>query len=102
MKNLDELRNTQLNIAQSELDRKEQLLNINYEITKMEKKYSRYKKLMSEDLAISQEAFEILEDELMPRLQDGRVVDCVYSFVGLHTRMNNLIVSRKYSHSLPV
>jgi HlyD family secretion protein len=64
LKNLDELRNTQLNIAQNELNRKEQLLNINYEITKMEKKYNRYKKLMSEDLAISKEAFETLEDEL--------------------------------------
>ncbi len=64
LKNLDELRNTQLTIAQSELDRKDSLLNINYQITKMEKQYSRYKALMAENLAISREDFETLEDEL--------------------------------------
>ena len=47
LKNLDELRNTQTTIAQSELSNKESLLLINYQITKMEKKYNRYKALMA-------------------------------------------------------
>lgn len=64
LKNLDELRNTQTTIAQTELSNRESLLQINYQITKMEKKYNRYKTLMAEDLAISREDFETVEDEL--------------------------------------
>lgn len=64
LKNLDELRNTQTTIAQSELSNKESLLQMNYQITKLEKQYSRRKALIDENLAISQEDFETLEDEL--------------------------------------
>ena len=30
----------------------------------------------------------ILPDEEMPRLADGTIIECVFSFIGLHTRMN--------------
>jgi len=64
LKNLDELRDTKTKIAQSELANKGSLLDLNYTITTLEKKYNRQKALIAEGLAISKEVFETTEDDL--------------------------------------
>lgn len=64
LKYLNDLKTTQLDLAQNELANKETLLNLNYTITKLEKQYNRRKALIAEDLAITREDFENTEDEL--------------------------------------
>ncbi len=64
LENLDRLQNTQLQLAKDKLARKETLLNLNYEILKLEKQYNRFKVLKSEEIAISEEQYETLEDQL--------------------------------------
>ena len=64
LKNLDELRNTQINIAQNKLNLKDALLDLNYQILDLEKKYNRYKVLMTENSVISEQDFETVRDEL--------------------------------------
>ncbi len=62
--NLDRQQNTQLQLAKDKLTRKESLLNLNYEISKLEKQYNRYKVLKAEDIAISEEQYETVVDQL--------------------------------------
>ena len=64
LENLDRQRNTQLQLAKDTLTRKETLLNLNYEILKLEKQYKRFNVLKSEDIAISEEQYETLKDQL--------------------------------------
>ncbi len=64
LQNLDRLQNTQIQLAKDKLTRKESLLNINYDILKLEKKYERYKILKKDNLSITDEEFETLEDQL--------------------------------------
>ena len=64
LENLDRQRNTQLQLAKDKLTRKETLLNLNYEILKLEKQFKRYSVLESEKIAISEEAYESLKDQL--------------------------------------
>ena len=65
LQNLDRLQNTQIQLAKDKLTRKESLLNINYDILKLEKQYERYKILKKDEVAtISDEEFENLEDQL--------------------------------------
>jgi HlyD family secretion protein len=67
LKNLDELRNTQINIAQNKLNLKDLLLDLNYQILDLEKKYNRYKALMAENSVISEQDYETVRDELTYR-----------------------------------
>ena len=71
LKNLDELQNTQITIAQTKLARKEELLNLNYEIQDLEKKFARYKVLKEEKIVISDEDYEGVRDSLKYK-QDKR------------------------------
>jgi HlyD family secretion protein len=64
LKNLDELQNTQINIAQTKLARKDELLNLNYQIQDLEKKFARYKVLKAEKIGISDEEYENTRDQL--------------------------------------
>ncbi|MBN1904192.1 MAG: efflux RND transporter periplasmic adaptor subunit [Deltaproteobacteria bacterium] len=62
--NLDSQQNTQLLLAKDKLNRKETLLTYNYEIIKLEKQYNRYKVLKAEEIAISEEEYETVADQL--------------------------------------
>jgi HlyD family secretion protein len=62
--NLDRQQNTQLQLAKDKLTRKESLLNLNYEINKLQKQYNRFKVLKAEKIAISEEQYETVEDQL--------------------------------------
>ncbi len=64
LENLDQQRNTQLQLAKDKLTRKEALLNLNYEILKLEKQYKRFSVLNDEKVGISEEDFETLKDQL--------------------------------------
>jgi HlyD family secretion protein len=63
LENLDRQRNTQFQLAQSKLAHKETLLNLDYRILEMEKKYKRYQAL-KEETVISEEQYEDVKDEL--------------------------------------
>jgi HlyD family secretion protein len=65
LNNLNSLKNTQITIAQTKLTRKEQLLNLNYEIQELEKKFERYEVLKMENIAISEEEYELVRDQLI-------------------------------------
>lgn len=64
LKNLDELRNTQITIAQNKLNKKDQLLDLNYQILELEKTYDRYKVLIAENSVISEQEYENVRNEL--------------------------------------
>jgi HlyD family secretion protein len=64
LKNLDELQNTQITIAQTKLARKDELLNLNYQIQDLEKKFARHKILKEEKVGISDEEYENTRDQL--------------------------------------
>ncbi|MBN1626174.1 MAG: HlyD family efflux transporter periplasmic adaptor subunit [Deltaproteobacteria bacterium] len=64
LENLNSLKNTQINIAQTKLNRKEELLNLNYQIQELEKKFKRYEVLKKENIAISEEEYEGVRDQL--------------------------------------
>jgi HlyD family secretion protein len=64
LKNLDELQNTQITIAQTKLARKDELLNLNYEIQDLEKRFARSKALKDEKIGISEQDYESVRDEL--------------------------------------
>ena len=64
LKNLDELRNTQITIAKSKVDLKDNLLNLNYQVQELEKKFKRYEVLKKENIAISEEEYEAVRDQL--------------------------------------
>ena len=64
LENLDTLRNTQFNRAQSKLLLRDTLLELNYRILKLEKKYKRYKVLKEDEIVISDEQYEDVTDEL--------------------------------------
>ncbi len=64
LENLDTLRNTQFNRAQSKLLLRDTLLDLNYQILKLEKKYTRYKVLKEDDIVLSDEQYEDVHDEL--------------------------------------
>ena len=64
LENLDALRNTQLQLAQNKITLEQELLILNYDIMKLEKQYKRYKVLKNEDIVISDEQFETVEDQL--------------------------------------
>ena len=64
LENLDTLRNTQFNRAQSKLLLRDTLLDLSYQIQKLEKKYKRYKVLKEDKIAISDEQYEDVHDEL--------------------------------------
>ena len=63
LENLDTLRNTQFNRAQSKLLLRDTLLDLNHRILELEKRYRRYK-VLKEDLVISEEDYEDVRDEL--------------------------------------
>jgi len=62
--NLDRQQNTQLSLAQGKLNRKEQLLRLNHDLIRLEKQYKRYNVLRNENIAISEEEYERLTDDL--------------------------------------
>lgn len=64
LENLDRLQNTQIQLAQDKLIRKETLLALNYDILKLEKQYERFKALKKDNIAISDEQYETVEDQL--------------------------------------
>ena len=64
LENLDTLRNTQFNRAQSKLLLRDTLLDMNYNILRLEKKYRRYKALKKDDVVVSEEQYENVFDEL--------------------------------------
>ena len=64
LENLDTLRNTQFNRAQSKLLLRDTLLDMNYKILKLEKKHKRYKVLKEDDIVLSDEQYEDVSDEL--------------------------------------
>lgn len=64
LENLNTLKNTQITIAQTKLNRKEELLSLNYQIQELEKKFKRYEVLKEEDIAISEEEYESVRDQL--------------------------------------
>ena len=64
LENLNNLKNTQITIAQTKLNRKEELLNLNYQIQEQEKKFKRYEILKQENIAISEEEYETVRDQL--------------------------------------
>lgn len=64
LENLDNLRNTQFNLAQSKITLRDRLLDLNYQTLEIEKRYKRYKVLKTEDIVISEEQFEAVRDEL--------------------------------------
>jgi HlyD family secretion protein len=64
LENLNNLKNTQITIAQTKLNRKEELLNLNYQIQDLEKKFKRYEVLKKENIVISEEEYESVRDEL--------------------------------------
>jgi HlyD family secretion protein len=63
VENLNSLRNTQFNLAQSSLMLREQLLDLEYRILDLEKTYARYEALKNDD-AVTREAYERARDEL--------------------------------------
>jgi HlyD family secretion protein len=63
LENLDRVRNTQFNVAQSTIQLKEALLDMDYYILDLEKRQKRYEALMRSDSLAKQE-FEAVEDEL--------------------------------------
>lgn len=63
LENLDQIRNTQFNRAQSQLALRDQLLDLDYRILELEKRFDRYKALITTD-AISRDEYEATEDEL--------------------------------------
>ena len=65
LENLNRFQNTKIQLAKEKLIRKENLLSLNYDILKLEKQYKRYKVLKEEDIAISEEDFETVEDQLI-------------------------------------
>jgi HlyD family secretion protein len=64
LKNLDEIRNTQIQIAENKLTRKETLLDLNYQIQELEKEFERTKVLKEEKIAISDKEYENARDNL--------------------------------------
>jgi HlyD family secretion protein len=64
LENLDALRNTQFNRAQSKLLLRDTLLDLEYRIVKLEKKYKRFKALKTDDVVLSDEQYEDVRDEL--------------------------------------
>ncbi|HEX5421585.1 MAG TPA: HlyD family efflux transporter periplasmic adaptor subunit [Gammaproteobacteria bacterium] len=64
LENLDTLRNTQFNRAQSSLLLKDALLDLNYKILDAQKRYDRYKPLVDGTSEISKETFDSTRDEL--------------------------------------
>jgi len=64
LENLNTFKNEQISIAQSKLSRKDELLNINYEIQELEKQFARYKVLKEEKIGISEEVYENTRDQL--------------------------------------
>jgi HlyD family secretion protein len=63
VENLNALRNTQFNLAQSTLVLREQLLDLEYRIVEAKKTYERYNALTERD-AVTREAFETARDNL--------------------------------------
>jgi HlyD family secretion protein len=63
VENLNALRNTQFNLAQSTLVLREQLLDLEYRIVEAKKTYERYNALTDRD-AVTREAFETARDNL--------------------------------------
>lgn len=64
LENLDTLRNTQFNRSQSKLLLRDRLLELDYRVLKLEKKYKRIKILKAEKIVISDEDYEEVKDEL--------------------------------------
>ena len=64
LENLNTLKDTQIRLAQDKLTRKETLLDLNYQIQELEKKFKRYEVLKEEDIAISEEEYEAVRDQL--------------------------------------
>jgi len=65
LENLDQQRNTQFTRTQSQLLLREQLLDLDYVILDLEKKYKRYKPLVEQNsTAVTVEQFETVRDEL--------------------------------------
>ena len=64
LENLNTLKDTQIRLAQDKLTRKETLLDLNYQIQEMEKKFKRYEVLKQENIAISEEEYESVRDQL--------------------------------------
>ncbi|HTE42590.1 MAG TPA: HlyD family efflux transporter periplasmic adaptor subunit [Steroidobacteraceae bacterium] len=64
--NLNQLRNSKINLTQSNLMLKDQLLDLEYKINELEKTYVRYQQLMkSPNSQLSKEQFENTRDQLV-------------------------------------
>ncbi len=64
LETIDRYQNTQLQLAKDKLTRKEVLLNLDHEILQLEKQYKRFEVLKAEDIVISEEQYETLNDLL--------------------------------------
>jgi HlyD family secretion protein len=64
LENLDQLRNTQFNRAQSQLILRENLLALDYQILGLEKKHQRYEVLFEQAGGLAEQQFEAVTDEL--------------------------------------
>jgi HlyD family secretion protein len=64
LENLDILRNTQFNRAQSNLMLRDSLLDIDHKILELQKRYDRYEPLVATSGEVSRELFETTSDEL--------------------------------------
>ncbi|MCC6201851.1 MAG: HlyD family efflux transporter periplasmic adaptor subunit [Gammaproteobacteria bacterium] len=64
LQNLDLVRNTQFDRAQSRLMLTDQLLDLDYRILELEKKHTRYLALKKVDGVLAEETFETVRDEL--------------------------------------
>lgn len=63
LENINNLRNTQINMARNNLSLRDTLLELNYRIMKLEQRYKRYKVLKAEN-TITDEQYEDVRDEL--------------------------------------
>lgn len=65
LENLDTLRNTEFNRAQSSLILKDSLLDLNYKILDLQRRYDRYRTLAAQpQSAVSKETFDSMRDQL--------------------------------------
>jgi HlyD family secretion protein len=93
LESLDIQRNTEFNRAQSGLLLRETLLDLDHQISELEKKYRRAEELMkSSDTPLSQEAFETMRDQLR-YLKDKR------ELMAERIRQEDVLSKRQIQHA---
>ena len=75
LETLDIQRNTQFTREQNTLVQKENLLNLNYQIADLERRYKRYRALGEHPSVISQEDFQSLQDQLTYKTQQRDLLE---------------------------